>query len=537
MNAWRRSLALPPSDRRLLRSAAFELLRTRMLLWLLPYSALQRRLDAPLPAVREARGDLPARVGWAVAAAARRLPGMTCLVQSLAAHALLRRAGRAAALHIGVRAAGDPRRGLTAHAWVECEGRVVAGEVEDLVRYRVLAPVVPARERSPAQRGASDGKTSLTDGLASLLRGEPVPWATLDAERREVLAYCVEEDLASLVQRELARAPGDWPSELVEGVTREARAAAVREEVRRREVAAVLEALAAAGVRPVLFKGTALAYGVYAAPALRPRSDTDLVISADERDAVRLALASRGYQASNYCEPVFSQFELARTDALGVVHAFDFHWKVSTQSAFADLLSYQELSAEAVAVPALGAHARAAGPVHALLLACVHPAMHHRNAERLIWLYDIHLLAARLSSADSERLAELAVRKGVATICAHELGRARARFGTALPDPVMRALAASRAPEPSASYLAPERRWADELWSNLGGLPRWTDRVRLLREIAFPAPTYMLRVYGLAGDAGAGHEARGAGLARALLPALYLHRGAHGIWKVLRKRK
>jgi hypothetical protein len=151
--------------------------------------------------------------------------------------------------------------------------------------------------------------------------------------------------------------------------------------------------------------------------------------------------------------------------------------------------------------------------------------MHHRGAERVIWLYDVHLLAPRLSPAAWGRFAQLAVERGVAGICAHELALARSRLGTAVPAEVLSALAAlPRSAERTAAYLEADRRWSDEVLANVRGLPRWRDRLRLLREIAFPARGYMLRAYGLGGGAAAS----------ALLPALYLHRGLRGLWKVLR---
>ena len=55
----------------------------------------------------------------------------------------------------------------------------------------------------------------------------------------------------------------------------------------------------------------------------------------------------------------------------------------------------------------------------------------------------------------------------------------------------------------------------------------WGARLRLLREVAFPAPRYMLQSYGWADT----------GLTRALLPALYLHRGLRGVSRVVRGEK
>jgi len=54
-------------------------------------------------------------------------------------------------------------------------------------------------------------------------------------------------------------------------------------------------------------------------------------------------------------------------------------------------------------------------------------------------------------------------------------------------------------------------------------LPGWRDRLRLLREVAFPTTAYMRRAYGVE------HQR----FAAALLPALYLRRMVAGGWKVL----
>lgn len=82
-----------------------------------------------------------------------------------------------------------------------------------------------------------------------------------------------------------------------------------------------------------------------------------------------------------------------RSGQHGVQHVFDLHWKIANPQLFADLLSYDDLHTEAVAVPALGEHARAVDGIPALVLACVHRMAHHNDSIDLLWLYDIHLLA------------------------------------------------------------------------------------------------------------------------------------------------
>jgi Transglutaminase-like superfamily len=145
MALWRRLRALSAADRHLLAEAGWLLVLTRIGLWILPYQRLRRALDRKKPSIAAPPREAAERVAWAVTAVARRLPAMTCLVQSLAAHSLLRRRGCPAQLRIGVHTrAGSATRPLEAHAWVECDGRVVVGTVQNLSDYAVLAPSAPA---------------------------------------------------------------------------------------------------------------------------------------------------------------------------------------------------------------------------------------------------------------------------------------------------------------------------------------------------------------------------------------------------------
>jgi hypothetical protein len=371
----------------------------------------------------------------------------------------------------------------------------------------------------------------IANRLDALLRGEAVSWSTLGSSADGVLDVCARREISELVhQRLLALANDgvDWPDEIRRALGRQAHAAAAVELMRRREVAAVLDALAGAGVRAILIKGVPLAYTLYGSPSSRPHADTDLFVRRDQVDVAKQIFGQLAYEEPPLSdgELIFCQFPMTKRDPFGVEHAFDVHWKISTQSVFADLLTYDELSGAAAPVPALGPHAFAPGPVHALLLACVHPVMHHRNIDRPIWIYDLHLLASQLSDAAFAEFAELAIAKRVAAICARQLALAHERFATRVPDRAMAALTSRPSgEEPSAIYIEPARRWHHEMASNLRGLPRWTARLRLLREVLFPSARYMARTYRLSTP----------GLV--LLPALYVHRCAYGAWKILVGRK
>jgi hypothetical protein len=98
----------------------------RVALWTLPYETVQRlvaRLARPVPpgAGHAAPGD----IAWAVAAAGRRLPAATCLVQALAARVLLARAGHETRIRLGV--GRDDAGAFTAHAWVEDDRGILLG--------------------------------------------------------------------------------------------------------------------------------------------------------------------------------------------------------------------------------------------------------------------------------------------------------------------------------------------------------------------------------------------------------------------------
>ena len=102
----------------------------------LPYSRLTNVLDTYVPVARRARSTVTA-ITRAAGAAARRIGGATCLAQALVVHTMLRRRGHAACLRIGVRRNGGTS--FEAHAWVECNGVVVIGELPEIAAYAVLA--------------------------------------------------------------------------------------------------------------------------------------------------------------------------------------------------------------------------------------------------------------------------------------------------------------------------------------------------------------------------------------------------------------
>jgi hypothetical protein len=187
---------------------------------------------------------------------------------------------------------------------------------------------------------------------------------------------------------------------------------------------------------------------------------------------------------------------------------------------FAGLLSYEELVRNAIDVPLLAPRARGLSAAHALVLACVHRVAHHFDSNRLIWLYDIHLLASALSVREWEQFLTLIEQRRVAAVCRRSLDRAAQSFATNVPSAVrsdMR-LRTPSAPEASAAYTRP-RRVVQDVATDLQALSSWRDRLQLVREHLFPPRQYMREVYSMS--------------RRAPLPWLYASRAVRGAWRWL----
>jgi hypothetical protein len=118
----------------LLAQAIVLLIGVRVGLWLLPFRVVRSLLLCVPPRIRASCISVSVeRVTQAVTIASRSMPAATCLVQALAAQALLRRYRHRANLCVGIaRGSGGE---LQAHAWVECGGGVVFGHVADLARF------------------------------------------------------------------------------------------------------------------------------------------------------------------------------------------------------------------------------------------------------------------------------------------------------------------------------------------------------------------------------------------------------------------
>ena len=124
----RRVRHLSACERRLVLNAGFLCVAISMSMLLVRLNTLRVALHrmSRIGAPRNPYGLSPEQISWVVAAVSRFVPGSTCLTRALAVAFLLERRNCPANLRIGF--IRTPDCGLTGHAWVESDGRVVMGD-------------------------------------------------------------------------------------------------------------------------------------------------------------------------------------------------------------------------------------------------------------------------------------------------------------------------------------------------------------------------------------------------------------------------
>lgn len=332
-----------------------------------------------------------------------------------------------------------------------------------------------------------------TERLGRLLIGDAsVDVCRLDAHALEQAAQT--HGVLQLLLEALARRRD--AASLVASLHTPARQLAAADLVREHALRAVLDAWAQEGLVAILVKGSALAYDLYASPEQRPRLDTDVLIRAEDRARFDASLTALGYDRQHEASAglVMSQATYVSRAKGQPLHAIDVHWRISNPQVFAEVATYDELLASSVPLPRLAPAALAPAPVWSLLLACVHRVAHHLDQDRLIWLYDIRLLADRLTRDDWDQFVALARARGVAAVSARSLTRAVELLDASVPALAMTALTTFTDAEATALYLEPQSR-VQRAAADMRALPSWRGRWQLMHDYVFPPPAYMRGVY------------------------------------------
>lgn len=287
------------------------------------------------------------------------------------------------------------------------------------------------------------------------------------------------------------------------------------EAIRQRETADVLEQAAAAGVDPIVLKGTALAYSIYAEPHLRPRDDVDILVRKNRLDEVRRLMARLGYQERpSWAGDLHqSQTMFQKRIVPEVVLSWDVHWLLSNRFTLGSRFEWNELIATSQSLPALTRSARGLSIPWALLHACIHLVGHHEGEERLIWDWDLRLLVRSLSADELGELRLLAREHDVDEMVADALGHAEMAGVMEVPSDLL---------FESAGRSSQNRRVL-RMWSELKSLPGIGLKLRWARQLLFPGRRNLESRYGRR-------------IPLVLLPLFTAHRWISGAAGVLKRR-
>jgi len=273
------------------------------------------------------------------------------------------------------------------------------------------------------------------------------------------------------------------------------------------ELGQVLETARARGPSPLVLKGTALAYSLYPEPSVRERHDTDLLVSPDDKGMMVELLESLGYVGDLIAGEHWATSERSFTKPIGpgIASRIDLHWRLSNSPMFwRPQLDWSCLKGRAQHLKALSDAAYCPTRFVLLLHACIHRAGHARApmtlnghayvaSSRLIWLYDIHLLASAFDDAAWADFLELANGAQVREICRVALSESTVKFQTQIPPGVVDVLAGGP-PEHSVSHIRSSE-WRVKILE-FRALPSLKARSGWLREHLVPRREYMQARFG-----------------------------------------
>ncbi len=348
--------------------------------------------------------------------------------------------------------------------------------------------------------------------IAAVLRGESPLWPENggDAFSRLFLERSAYHGVQALLHQSISDAKLHelgWPKPVLDAC-RDAAFGQAMWEMRHKEILGrVLAAITRQGVRPIIFKGAALAYKTYPAPFARTRGDTDLLVPSQAREQACTALEACGFACVlGRRGDLISYTAVYSLDdpSLGV-HEIDLHWRISNTQILSRLFSYDELAASAEPLPRLSPDAFAPSDMQALAIACMHRAGHkecpyyvdgveYYGGDRLIWFYDMHLICKMWKAAEYEAFFTFAAEKGLLRICLEGLERTRELFGSGPPSELVEKHRDIGANESVSRYLAGAPLY--QYYANLAAVEGFSNKIGYLTETFFPPEKYMRKMYG-----------------------------------------
>lgn len=290
--------------------------------------------------------------------------------------------------------------------------------------------------------------------------------------------------------------PDGMPETARQGMTEAYYASAADNTLLYVELDKILPLLRQAGIPTVVLKGASLALTLYPDRALRPMADIDCLVPQPEHQRAVQLLEGIGYQEERHDQVTglhdMSDYHVGLKGGPAKRVTIELHWGL-VSSRLAWYAAPIEWFWEHTEAWHGEDGTRQLTPTAHLVYLSAHAMLQHGGSQlRLIWLYDLHLLAQSGWIAWDE-LVEHAAQLGWGSVVGNALGAAQAAFDTHLPDDVLERLA--RIADPALDRLvAFKQRFSGVRllydWYSLlalRGKPRW----RYLLGMVFPKPAYI----------------------------------------------
>ncbi len=244
--------------------------------------------------------------------------------------------------------------------------------------------------------------TGARERLLQGLRGEGVPGLS-EADWDEVFEFAQTHGVTPLLHRNLKSRYADLrvPEAIQTRLRDTYRATGIRNTRIFAQLNGILKGFRAAGIDVVVLKGAHLAELVYEEVALRPMGDVDLLVRPGDLRAATQLLRSMGYEqpghegsaSPRHQEPVVEQMEIDSFRKPGGL-LLDIHY-FAVIPGQTEKASIESVWDRAMTVRLGGAEALVLSPEDLLLHLCVHAALNHGFAVRLVNICDIPAVVDR----------------------------------------------------------------------------------------------------------------------------------------------
>jgi putative nucleotidyltransferase-like protein len=366
--------------------------------------------------------------------------------------------------------------------------------------------------------------SAVKEWLSSILRGERQPLAApfTQAVIDQIIDISEYEGVTALLREKLDENGyfDALPKQFSERLKSLEFQYAAQQLSRQHEIKSILILFQIRKLDFLLMKGEALASSIYPAAHMRTRCDVDLLFRDKyATEQAWLTLEKNGYKREETLQGEFVgyQFSCSKLLGTGTTNTFDIHNQINDYLWFARMFSFDELYSHADNINYFGRQVKCTSPVYSLMHASLHRISNkpNGNQDRLIWLYDIHLLCRSLSHSEWETFCRLAQEKVLAKVCLEGIQQASHYLHTEIPSEFLIKLAGIATREPKGLNHM-NQRWRLYLndWLHNKGV---ANKLRQLREHLFPSPGYIMRKYQLT--------------SKVLLPYFYLKRIFQGVIK------